>query len=132
MSYLLTCSTQLSLVYFLEYVILPGCAAKVNPGAGASDKWAVKHAYVVLSFCYQFGVLISRSSLSVVRITWVELLTVLQVDESAVYSSVQFLTMSQALNFILWELAAYYHFLPVYAQFPLMVYVGLLGGTPLC
>src|SRR5262249_53002522 len=71
--------TQLALVYFLEYVILPGCAAKVNPGAANSHKWAVKHAYVVLSFCYQFGVLISRSSLSFVRITWVEVLTVLQV-----------------------------------------------------
>lgn len=76
---LLTRNAQLSLVYFLEYVILPGCAAKVNPGAASSHKWAVKHAYVVLSFCYQFGVLISRSSLSFVRITWVEVLTVLQV-----------------------------------------------------
>lgn len=67
------------LVYFLEYVILPGCAAKVNPESEASKVWAVKHAYVVLSFCYQFGVLISRSSLSVLRISWVELLTALQV-----------------------------------------------------
>ena len=83
----LTPERQLMLVYFLEYVILPGCAAKVNPESEASKVWAVKHAYVVLSFCYQFGVLISRSSLSVLRISWVELLSALQVRTGRPHTS---------------------------------------------
>ncbi len=70
---------QLILVYFLEYVINPGCAAKANPDAGPASPWIVSNAFVILSFCYQFGVLISRSSLRFVKIRWIEVLTLLQV-----------------------------------------------------
>ena len=56
--------------------------------------------------------LISRSSLSLVKINRVEILTVLQ-----------------GINFVLWILQAKYKFINIYVQFVLMVYVGLLGGA---
>ncbi len=37
--------------------------------------------------------------------------------------------MLQAGNFVLWLLQAYYKFLPIGGQLPLMVFVGLLGGA---
>ena len=46
---------------------------------------------MLLAFCYQFGVFLSRSSLQLIRIRRVEWLTVLQ-----------------AGNFVLWVLQAYY------------------------
>lgn len=71
-----------------------------------------EHAYEILAFCYQLGVLFSRSSLSFVRIRRIWLLTGLQ-----------------GANFALWLLQDEYRFLPLWAQFPLMVFVGLLGGA---
>jgi hypothetical protein len=59
-------------------------------------------------------VLLSRSSLLLFSISWVEVLTVLQ-----------------GLNFALWLAAAklQWGWFSVWLQFPLMVYVGLLGGA---
>jgi len=96
-------SLNLMLVYFFEYVISPGAAAKANSS---------NLIFVILSFCYQAGVLVSRSSLRFIKITRVEIVTVLQ-----------------AINFVLWILEAKYHFINVWVQYPLMVYVGLLGGA---
>lgn len=102
--------TQLGLVYFFEYVSITGAADKANPID--SPVWVVANAYKILSFCYQIGVLISRSSLKFIQIRRVEILTILQ-----------------CFNFILWLLQAKFKFINVWVQFVLMVYVGLLGGA---
>jgi len=104
-------SFNLMMVYFFEYVVSTGAADKANPAA-TTGPWVAVHAFAILSFCYQFGVLISRSSLLVVRIPWIEVVSILQ-----------------GINFIFWLAEAKWHFLSVWAQFPLMVYVGLLGGA---
>jgi battenin len=115
----------LMLVYFLEYVASVGCAQIVNSKLLAEADEAHKHggppagailasSYVILQFCYQFGVLLSRSSLSVVRIhrTW-------------------FITLLQALNFFAWLILDYFQPIPenlVYIEFVAMLWIGLLGG----
>jgi len=102
--------TQLCLVYFFEYVSIIGAADKSNPTN--SPVWFVRHAYEILSFCYQIGVLISRSSLKFVQIQRIEVITILQ-----------------CINFILWLLQAKFKFINIWVQFGLMMYVGLLGGA---
>ncbi len=104
---------NLLLVYFFEYVASVGAADKSEPvGSLHSPNWWVRNAFVLLAFMYQLGVFCSRSSLRIVRIRRVEILTVLQ-----------------AANFVLWILQAYYKFMPIEAQLPLMFFVGLLGGA---
>ena len=96
---------------FLEYVIIVGFASQANPtqpGAG----WWYDNAYEILSFCYQLGVLVSRSSIAVVQVRRIHLLTALQ-----------------ALNFVLWFAQAYAGLLPLWLQFAWMVFVGLMGGA---
>ena len=58
---------QLSLVYFLEYVVLVGFASKANPHPRDDDWWA-KNAYELLALCYQIGVFFARSSVSIIQI----------------------------------------------------------------
>jgi battenin len=115
------------IVYFFEYVASTGAADKANTDS-TSKAWLIVHSYAVLAFCYQvppkaflffwayfcfqFGVLISRSSLVVVKIRWVEALSILQ-----------------GINFALWILQAHFHFMNIYIQMIAMVYVGLLGGA---
>jgi hypothetical protein len=41
---------------------------------------------------------------------------------------IEILTILQAINFALWMAQAYLHFMNIWVQFVLMVYVGLLGG----
>jgi CLN3 protein len=99
---------NLGAVYFFEYVASTGAADRANPpGALHSNNWALHNSYAILSFVYQLGVLISRSSLKVVKVRRVEVLTVLQ-----------------ALNFGLWLAQDSVHFLPIYAQIVLMLFVG--------
>jgi battenin len=102
---------QLGLVYFFEYVVSVGCAAIANPHPKEGD-WFHENAFELLAFCYQLGVLMSRSSISFIQIKRIEWLTVLQ-----------------GINFGLWMLHSAYDFLPLWLQFILMVYVGLLGGA---
>ncbi len=100
-------------MYFFEYVASVGAADKSQPkGSLHSPDWFVRNAFVLLSFSYQLGVFISRSSLRIVRIRRVEILTIIQ-----------------GANFVLWIVNAYYKFLPIGAQLPLMIFVGLLGGA---
>ena len=77
--------SQLGLVYFFEYVVSVGAADKANPSDDDSLPFEKKNAYVILSFCYQVGVLLSRSSLHLFKIR-----------------RVGWLTNLQGLNFILW------------------------------
>jgi battenin len=133
---------QLAAVYFLEYVVSVGFAAKANPKCTVDDvscDWWHRNFYEILAFCYQFGVLISRSSISFLRIERIWTLTLLQ-----------------AINFAFWMIHALHAFIPLWLQvrfcfnqvfinfqrsfelclrtpfphqFLWMVFVGLIGGA---
>jgi battenin len=79
---------QLAAVYFFEYVVSVGFAAKANPSceSRACDFWN-DNAYEILALMYQIGVLISRSSVTYYRVHKIWVLTTLQ-----------------GLNFVLWFL----------------------------
>jgi len=114
MGKVLRLSIQLLLVYFFEYVASVGSAdLAVTPmDKKCSPRWEVRNAYIVLSFCYQAGVFLSRSSLKLIKIKWIEIVTALQ-----------------GLNFILWMLQDVWYFMDAWVMFPVMVQVGLLGGA---
>ena len=96
---------------FLEYVIIVGFASQANP-TQADASWAYRNAYEILSFCYQFGVLISRSSISVVQVHRIE-----------------WINVAQGVNFVVWFVQAYSGLMPLWVQFAWMVFVGLMGGA---
>ena len=99
-------------VYFFEYVASTGAADRAEDPNETESGFFSRQSYAILAFLYQVGVFISRSSLSFVKISKVWILTVLQ-----------------GINFVLWVLQATFHFMPIWLQFILMVYVGLLGGA---
>lgn len=109
---------NIGLVYFLEYVISVGFAANANRKVTLDDvtgkrkRWTLENSYVILALCYQIGVFISRSSLSILKIRRIWILNVFQ-----------------SLNFVLWLLQCYRPFLHIYVQIASMIFVGLLGGT---
>lgn len=106
-------SLHLGLVYFFEYYIsVQGAAKGQVHHQYQSDGFLIKHAFAILSFCYQLGVLLSRFSLSLFKIKYIEILTVLQ-----------------GINFILWILQDITKWAPIWLQFAHMIYVGLLGGA---
>ncbi|XP_048727981.2 battenin-like [Ostrea edulis] len=102
-------SFNLCVVYMFEYVA-QGCAAKVRPKSEYNK--GCPELYASLSFCYQAGVFVSRSSVQLFQIKRVEVLSFLQL-----------------LNMILWVFDVHYKFIPVYLLPALMIYVGLLGGA---
>eukprot|EP00033_Pygsuia_biforma_P001179 GCRY01001340.1.p1 GENE.GCRY01001340.1~~GCRY01001340.1.p1 ORF type:complete len:404 (-),score=92.04 GCRY01001340.1:107-1318(-) len=113
LSMVLWFAANLGLVYYFEYLCQQiGAEHVLEKDKEHSGRFAYKHAFVILSNCYQIGVLISRSSLSLVKIPRIGILTVLQ-----------------AINLALWLAQDYYHFMPIYATFALMFWVGLLGGA---
>ena len=77
---------QLGAVYCFEYIASSGMAAKADDQYDSSDGYAKANAFAILSFCYQVGVLLSRSSLSVIKIRLVEILTVLQFVNAVYWS----------------------------------------------
>lgn len=107
---------NLILVYFFEYVACTGGSDRAQGGDWKHhSSWFVRNCYVILNFCYQLGVVISRSSLSIVKIKHVEVMTILQ-----------------GINMVLWILQATFHWIngspQIWILFIHMVYVGLLGG----
>jgi len=109
-------ATQLMLVYFFEYVASVGGSASAQPAEyETSSNWFLRNSYAILAFCYQLGVLISRSSLNFFKVKKVEIITILQ-----------------GINMVYWVLQAKYLMLKgpgeIWILFGLMVYVGLLGG----
>lgn len=96
-------------VYMFEYVA-QGCAAKVRPKSEYNI--GCPELYAALSFCYQAGVFVSRSSVQLLQIKRVEILTALQF-----------------INMLLWIFDVHFKFIPVYLLPALMIYVGLLGGA---
>lgn len=104
---------QLASVYFFEYVILVGFAAQANESCKyRSCSWFENNMYEILSFFYQVGVLLSRSSVGIFRVKKIEILTFLQ-----------------AVNFAAWFIHVCQPFMPMWLQCLWIVYVGLLGGA---
>lgn len=115
---------NLASVYIAEYAVqfmAPFCFPCKQ--LKESKSFWIKNAFVLTQFCYQFGVLISRSSLVCVRIRQVWILTVIQV-----------------INAVAWFVEAKVHFLEdpddekrqltfTFILFAWMVFVGLLGGA---
>ena len=73
---------NIGLVYFFEYMCLTSFAdrfvakmLKENPEK--AEEYIYKHGYVIFTFCYQIGVFLSRSSLSLFKIKRVEIMTTL-------------------------------------------------------
>lgn len=102
-------SLNLCVVYLFEYVA-QGCAAKVRPMSDYNK--GCPELFAALSFCYQAGVFVSRSSVQLFQIKRVEILSVLQL-----------------MNMVLWIFDVHFKFIPVYLLPALMIYVGLLGGA---
>lgn len=108
---------NLGLVYFFEYTILTSFAERfvhkmqlLHPER--ANEYIFHHGYVIFTFCYQIGVFISRSSLSVIQIRRVEIMTILQ-----------------GINFLFFLMNTIFLFLDsFYICFVLMVWTGLMGG----
>lgn len=97
-----------SAVYFLEYVIQSLFAAECF-----EEERAQKYYYMfeLLNLMYQFGVFLSRSSLSLFQ-----------------FPKVWILTLVQAVIFDIWFMQAWYHFMPMGVCVVAMLCVGLCGG----
>ena len=110
-------SLNLILVYFFEYVASMGGSNRAQGGDWRhSPNWFVRQSYVILNLSYQIGVLISRSSLSVVKIKHIEVLTLIQLG-----------------NMVFWLVQATIHFVQgypiIWVLFLHMVFTGLMGGA---
>ena len=98
-------------VYFLEYCIITGFADRATLKYSDNSSFAKKNAFIIIQFCYQFGVWMSRSSLKVVKVKKVWIVTVLQL-----------------INWVVWWIEAEFLFLTEWGEFVLTVWVGLMGG----
>ena len=106
-------AVNLGLVYFLEYTIITGFADKAtyNLAHNLNANGIEQNSFIVLNLCYQTGVVISRSSISFIKVKRVWIVTFLQL-----------------INFILWAWIGYSKPLGLTPMFLLMVWVGLMGG----
>eukprot|EP00792_Barthelona_sp_PAP020_P002734 TRINITY_DN1430_c0_g1_i1.p1 TRINITY_DN1430_c0_g1~~TRINITY_DN1430_c0_g1_i1.p1 ORF type:complete len:472 (+),score=94.80 TRINITY_DN1430_c0_g1_i1:42-1418(+) len=105
-------STMLAGVYFFEYCIITNGAKHANLRTKESNNFEI-HAFEILGFCYQIGVLISRSSL-----------TYFKLKPSLLYLP----TLLQLVNFFLWLYQDLHHTFNIYIQIIHMIFVGLMGG----
>jgi len=112
--YVASIALQMAAVYFFEYVVCYGFGSRIANYEKDSTQWAYSHAYEILCFLYQIGVLISRSSLSVIQIKKLWILTTLR-----------------GCNFLVWFYMALnpQSILPIGILFAHMVFIGLLGGA---
>ena len=77
------------------------------------DGFVLTNAFIIFNFCYQIGVFISRSSLSLIKIERVWIITTLQF-----------------LNFLFWISNSFNMYVKsIYVYFAHMVFVGLMGGA---
>ena len=77
------------------------------------DGFVLANAFIIFNFCYQIGVFISRSSLSLIKIERVWIITTLQF-----------------LNFLFWISNSFNMYVKsIYVYFAHMVFVGLMGGA---
>ncbi|KAK5579952.1 hypothetical protein RB653_009641 [Dictyostelium firmibasis] len=104
---------NLALVYFFEYVASVGGADLALKKDPKNDNFFIANAFAIFSFCYQLGVLVSRSSLQFIKIKHIGIITILQ-----------------GINMVFWIVQARYKMVTsVWVLFILMVYCGLLGGA---
>ena len=98
-------------VYFLEYACTTSFVERANPQSQNEEGFLHKNAFVLLSISYQVGVFISRSSFYFFKVRRVWIMTYLQ-----------------TINFCIFFSVAYWKWLSIEYQIPLMVWVGLMGG----
>lgn len=109
---------NLSLVYFLEYTITTSFTVAnaqqiINLDSKREDEFVYENAFIIFNLCYQFGVFISRSSLSFVKI-----------------KRVWMITIAQGILFTFYMLNATVFFCHnIYVLFFMMIFVGLMGGA---
>ena len=106
---------NLALVYFLEYTINSGLCERVNKKNYIKSSDFFKNIqYETFMFCYQIGVVFSRSSLVIVKhISFIETFTIVQL-----------------VNFILWFVEVYVGYITnEWICFIHMIIVGLCGGA---
>lgn len=101
---------NLGLVFFLEYIIITCFADRASKDHNETDPFYIRNAYAILLLCYQFGVFISRSSMSLFYVRRTYLLTTMQ-----------------AVLFLGWAVIPF-EGLNEFLQFGLMLLVGLAGG----
>ena len=113
------CILNLGFVYYLEYVIISGLAERVSNEDGDVKEYlkpAFFHDYLyeTFSLAYQIGVVISRSSLPIVKkIPYVEMFTLFQL-----------------INVIIWFIEYYSIFITSeYILFFHLIFTGLNGGS---
>ena len=110
--------SNLALVYYFEYVITTGLpvaiAGQIKQMHPKNEKgFVLTNAFIIFNFCYQIGVFISRSSLSILKIERVWIVTTLQF-----------------LNFLFWFSNSFHMYVTsIYVYFVHMVFVGLMGGA---
>lgn len=105
---------NLYLVYYLEYVLFTGLGERVSHFGFIEDEMFKDYLYEYFCLCYQIGVLISRSSLFVLKyINAVEIYTILQI-----------------VNLIFWIIEIYTKMITTWwILFILQIVVGLFGGA---
>ena len=107
----------LSTIYLFEYTILT-CFADVytkrkRDEEGNNNQFLKENSYIILTVCYQFGVLVSRGSLDFFKVKRLSILIILQI-----------------INFVLWFLNVYFFVVTNYAiVFIHISLVGMMGGT---
>ncbi|ORC85268.1 uncharacterized protein TM35_000361280 [Trypanosoma theileri] len=114
---------NLTAVYVTEYVVQLMVPFSFPCGVKVSESFWLKNSFVISQFCYQFGVLVSRSSLLCIRIRYVWIMTIIQF-----------------LNAIAWLIQAKIKYMSdpnnadrelkfAFGLFAWMIFVGLMGGS---
>ncbi|EKG04438.1 hypothetical protein TCSYLVIO_004502 [Trypanosoma cruzi] len=114
---------NLALVYVAEYAVQFMTPFSFPRQVKESTNFWLKNSFVITQFCYQFGVLISRSSLLCVRIRYVWIMSVIQVINAIAWflqAKVKYMSdpnnMDRELKF-------------AFVLFAWMIFVGLMGGA---
>lgn len=109
---------NLACVYFFEYSIITCFADRMGDRMSKlypekANTFVISEYFVILNYCYQVGVFISRSSLQYIKIKRVTILTILQ-----------------CINFIFLFINTKYMFVQtLWVLCPVFIWVGLMGGA---
>ena len=108
---------NLASVYFLEYSIMTAYGDHTTKVLKKVDNhynsFLVENAYMFICLSYQIGVVISRSSLKIIKI-----------------KKIQIISLLQYINWCLWSLEAFNIIVTnYYILFVHMAFVGLMGGS---
>jgi len=108
-------SFNIGAVYFLEYICTTGFADKATTVVATEAPFIDANSFIVIQLCYQIGVVISRSSLGLIKIKKIWIMTLLQF-----------------FNCIGWGILAYCQCVNLWLLFVFMIWVGLMGGASYC